>query len=223
MRHLRTFVASGLMLVASQAWAIKPFSADYDANWKGVQATAQMVLSQTEKNRWSYELSVNNQLGSTKQSTVFEERNGQYRPLSGSDHLQVLFKKVSIQAAYDWTRGEANWSGDIKADRAGPIKLQEGDLDSLLLNLAIIRDVATGKPLTYRLVDNGSVRQQTYQNLGRETITVDGKPHDAIKVARNSDDRQVIVWVVKGFPTPIRILQRKGDKDELELTLRSMH
>jgi len=39
---------------------------------------------------------------------------------------------------------------------------------------------------------------------------------------RSSDNKQVIVWIVDGIPTPARILQRKNGKDELELTLRAV-
>ena len=31
----------------------------------------------------------------------------------------------------------ATWTGDVKPDRAGPVKLQAGDLDAMLINLAI--------------------------------------------------------------------------------------
>lgn len=211
-----------LLLAVAPAWAIQPFAADYNANWKGVQASARITLSQASGNRWNYELSIDNQLGSARQSTVFEERNGTFRPLSGVDTTQLLFKKSRKNATYDWAQHEARWSGDVKSDRVGPVKLQDGDLDGMLLNLAIVRDVAAGKPLSYRLVDNGVARPQTYQNLGRDTVTVDGKPRSATKVARSSDDKQVIVWIVEGLPTPARILQRKDGRDDLELTLVSV-
>ena len=85
-----------------------------------------------------------------------------------------------------------------------------------------MRDVAAGKPLTYRLVDNGVARAQTWQNLGKDTVTVGGKPRTATKVSRSSDNKQVIVWVVDGLPVPARILQRKDGSDELDLVLKSV-
>lgn len=224
MNALRTAAALALLLATAPALAVKPFVADYNASWKGVSANARIALSPSGANRWNYELSVNNSLGSSRQVTVFDEQGGHFRPLSGMDTTQLLFKKIQKNASYDWIKNEARWSGDVKADRTGPVKLQNGDLDAMLLNLAIVRDVAAGKPMAYRLVDNGTARQQTYQNLGKDTVTVDGQSRSAIKVARNSDDnKQLIVWVVDGLPTPARILQRKDGKDELELTLKSVH
>lgn len=211
-----------LLLAASQAWATKPFVADYEANWKGVQANAQISLNRGSGDRWNYELSVSNQLGSSRQTTVFEEHGDHFRPLSGVDATQVLFKRSQKNATYNWARREAHWSGDVKPDRVGPVKLEDGDLDGMLINLALVRDVAAGKPLNYRLVDNGVARPQRFQNLGKDTVMVGGQPRTAIKVARSADDKQVIVWIVDGLPTPARILQRKDGKDELELTLKSV-
>lgn len=222
MNARRLFALLLLLLATAPAWALKPFVADYDASWKGVQANAQISLSRTAGDRWTYELVVSNQLGSSRQTTVFEETGGSFRPLSGVDATQVLFKRSQRNATYDWTQREARWSGDVKDDRAGPVKLEDGDLDGMLLNLALVRDVAAGKPLNYRLVDNGVARPQRFQNIGKDTITVAGQPRTATKVARTGDDKQVIVWVVDGLPTPARILQRRDGRDELELTLKSV-
>ncbi len=213
-----------LACLASPAWAVKPFVADYAATVKGaIHADAQMKLTSAGGDRWRYELSVESPIASLRQSTLFEERNGVFRPLSGSDSTQMLVKKSLKKAVYDWEAGEARWSGNVKADRAGPVKLQAGDVDAMLLNLALVRDVAAAKPLSYRLVDNGVVRQQVYQNLGQETIVFAGKSRTATKVSRTTESKQVTVWVVEGLPVPARILQQDDGKDALDLVLKSVN
>ena len=89
------------------------------------------------------------------------------------------------------------------------------------LYLAIVRDVAAGKPLTYRMVENGRAKAMTYQVAGKERITVAGKPQDATKVVRTDGDKQTIVWVVADAPVPARILQREKGQDTIDLTLKS--
>ena len=223
MKSLRTTALLSLLLAAAPAWAVKPFTAEYEASLLGgISADAQMTLASAGGDRWNYVLSVDSPVASLRQSTVFEDRGGAWRPLSGNDSSQMLIKKSQKNASYDWTKGEARWSGDVKADRAGPVKLQDGDLDAMLLNLAIVRDVAAGKPLNYRMVDNGVVRAQAYQNLGKDTVTFAGKPRSATKVSRTSENKQVIVWVVEGLPVPARILAKKDGKDELDLVLKSV-
>ena len=222
MKTMRSTALLTLLLAASPAWAVKPFVANYQATLKGVQAEAQLVLAAAGPNRWNYSLSIENPLGVVRQTTVFEERGDAWRPLSGADTTQMLMKKSQKNATYDWTKREARWNGDVKPDRMGPVKLQDGDVDALMLNLAIVRDVAAGKPLNYRMVDNGNARQQTFQLLGKEAITVGGKSQSATKISRSSDGKQVIVWVVEGMPVPARILQRDNGKDSLDLVLKSV-
>ncbi len=223
MRSMLPATALLLACLASPAWAVKPFIADYQATVKGaISANAKMTLASAGADRWSYELSVNSPIASVSQTTVFEDRAGNWRPLSGSDSTQMLIKKSQKNATYDWASGEARWTGNVKPDRMGPVKLKAGDVDGMLLNLVIVRDVAAGKSLTYRLVDNGVAREQVYQNLGQETITVSGKPAVATKVMRNSDNKQITVWVVPGLPVPARILQQENGKDALDLVLKSV-
>lgn len=219
---LRAATLIALALPSLPALAIEPFTADYQASYMGLQANGTMSVVAQGNNRWRYSLNIRNQVANLSQNTVFDEKDGRYRPLSGSDHSLMLIKKKNVDATYDWDKREATWSGDIKPDRAGPVSLQAGDMDGLLMNLALARDVAAGKPLNYRMVDNGVVRAQAYQTLGKETVTIGGKPRQATKVSRTSENKQVIVWVVEGLPVPARILQKKDGKDELDLVLKSV-
>ena len=204
MKIFRIATAFLLLLACLPALALQPFTANYDASWKGVSADATITLSTAGNDRWRYELSINNRLGSARQMTLFDESGGAFRPLSGLDTAQLLFKRSRVETTYDWSRLEARWSGDVKPERSGPVPLMAGDLDGMLLNLALVRDVAAGKPLNYRLVDNGSARAQSYRVLGTETITVAGQARTATKIMRSSDNKQVIVWIVDGIPTPAR-------------------
>ena len=223
MKLLRSTALVALLLAAIPAWAVKPFTADYKASvMGGISADAQMTLASAGGDRWNYTLSVESPVATLRQSTTFEDHDGAWRPITGNDFTQMMFKKSQKNASYDWAKGEARWSGNVKPDRVGPVKLEQGDLDAMMLNLAIVRDVAAGKPLNYRMVDNGVVRQQSYQNLGQETVTVSGKPRSATKVSRTSENKQVIVWVVEGLPVPARILQKKDGKDELDLVLKAV-
>lgn len=214
--------AATLLLVSAPAWAIDAFTADYQASYKGMQATGTMTLAPEGNDRWRYTLAISTALAKVRQSTVFDEHKGQWRPISSEDETQVLVKKSSKIADYDWNQGVANWSGDVKPKRAGPIKLQAGDMDALLINLALVRDLAAGKPLKYRMVDNGRVKQLDYQVSGKENVTIDGEQREATKVVNTDGNKQTIAWLVEGMPIPARILQRKDGKDDIDLQVRSV-
>jgi len=216
-------LGAAFLIASAPALAIKPFTADYQASYMGLQGDGQMTLTPAGGDRWKYTLAIRSALAQLSQTTVFDDNGGKWRPLSGNDSSSLLIKRSSKNATYDWSKGVANWSGDVKGDRNGPVALQAGDLDAMLLNLAIVRDVNAGKPLNYRMVDDGRAKQMSYQVAGKETITVEGKPREATKVTRSDGDKQTVLWVVEGLPVPARILQRKDGKDEMDLQLTSLH
>ena len=219
-----SLIAAAALAVASlPALAVQPFQADYSANYMGMQANGRMTLVAAGANRWTYTLDIHSTVANLTQSTTFDQHGGQWRPLSGTDSSLLLIRKSNKNATYDWGSGQARWSGDVKADRSGPIPLKAGDMDAMLINLAIARDVQAGKPLEYHMVDDGRAKQMTYRVAGKESITIGGKPQQATKVTRTDGERETLLWVVDGLPVPARILQRKNGNDEMALQLKSFH
>lgn len=212
----------GLLAAAVPALAMEPFTADYTASYMGMRADGTMTLARESGDRWKYSLRIRNQVADLSQVTVFDEHQGTLRPLSSSDSSVALIKRKSVQANYDWKAGQATWSGDVKPERRGPVKLQPGDMDALLINLAVARDLAAGKPLSYRLVDEGRAKPLRYEVAGKEQITVAGKPRQATKVVRRDDKRETIAWIVAEMPVPARILQRENGQNTIDLTLKAL-
>lgn len=221
-RPLALIAAAGLALASLPALALQPFTADYQANYMGMQATGTMTLAAAGNDQWKYTLQIQNQLANLTQSTTFDERNGQLRPLSGNDSSVLLVKKRNVQAKYDWNANQATWSGDVKPERRGPVPLKPGDMDALLINLAIARDLHAGKPLTYRMVDEGRVKPMTYTVVGKENIAVNGKQQQATKVSRTDGNKELIAWIVPDLPVPARLLQKENGQDSLDLTIRTL-
>lgn len=213
------FAASAL---AAPAHALEPFAADYEAHYMGLSATGSMTVEPQGGDQWKYTLKISNQMAQLTQTTLFEDNNGQWRPLSGTDASLLLIKKIRRSAVYDWGKGEARWSGDVKPERAGPVPLQTGDVDGLLLNLAIARDALAGKPLRYRMVDEGRAKPMNFTVAGKESISIGGKPRQATKLVSTNGNKQMLIWVVDGLALPARILQRKDGKDDIDLKITSV-
>ena len=221
-------LAAGTLLAlgaaaSSVAGDIKPFTAVYQANYMGIQGDGLMTLASAGANKWRYSLEIDGTMAALNQTTVFEARGDELRPLTNSDSSSVLVKRRNKNATYDWAKGEARWTGDVKPERAGPVKLQPGDLDAMLINLVITRDAAAGKPLRYRMVDDGRVKQLNYQVTGTEAITIGGKSQQATRITRTDGNKQEVVWVVDDLPVPARILRRKDGQDEMDLRLKSVN
>lgn len=219
-RRFATVLAGfALALATLPALALEPFAADYQARYMGMSGNGRMTLERQGAGRWKYTLNIQAAVGSLTQVTVFEDHAGGWRPLTGSDASLLLVKKIRRNAVYDWAAGQARWSGDVKPERAGPVALQPGDLDGLLVNLAVARDAAAGKPLRYRLVDDGRAKPMAFTVAGTEPVSVAGKTHQATRLVHRNGNKEMIVWVVPAYPMPVRILQRKDGKDDIDLRM----
>ena len=217
----RLALLASLVALSAPALAIEAFSADYQATAMGMQGDGKVVISAQPNNRWQYAMTVKNQLVDLSQKTIFDEQKTWLRPISSSDLSRLLVKKVAVNTNFDWIKNQATWTGDVKPERAGPVTLKTGDMDALLVNMAIVRDLAAGRPLTYRLVENGRVKPMTYQVAGKEKITIGGESREATKVTRTDGKRETLVWVVPDMPIPARILQRENGSDFIDLKLKA--
>jgi len=221
-----------LACFAVPALALEPFAADYRASYMGINANARMSLAE-EDGRWNYRLELTGAGVRLIQSTLFAVQtragNELWQPLAGEEIRRgesglgaLLVKNRSIQAAWDWEKLEARWTGDTSPERAGPVPIQPGDVDAMLLNLALVRDVQARKPLRYRLVESGRAKEQRFQRAGSEEISLNGETRRALKVIREDGSRRITAWVVDGLPVPARLLQQRNGRDEIDLRLIGM-
>lgn len=227
---LSGLLLSGALLAAAPALALEPFNAEYRASYMGMQATGNMTLARNGQDQWEYKVEVAGMGARLTQSTTFDEHDGHWRPLKSVDSqagesglAAMLVKNRSVEAIYDWDAKQARWSGDVDSDATGPVQLRAGDMDGMLINLAVARDAAAGQPLNYRLVEDGRVRGQQFRVDGTETISVAGEQREATRVVRTSGRRETIAWVVDDLPVPARILQRRNGRDHLDLQLQSFN
>lgn len=228
----RLLAAATLLLAgaaaASAAWALEPFSAHYSANFMGMQGEGRMTLARNGQGQWEYRMEVQGAGARLTQSTLFEEQDGRWRPLRSEDSQAgesglalMLVKNETVTTTYDWNANQARWSGDVSDEERGPVALRPGDMDGMLINLAVVRDLAAGKPLRYRLVEGGRARTQAFAVDGTETITVNGREREATRVTRTSGRRETTAWIVDGLPVPARIQQRRNGRNHIDMRLTS--
>lgn len=216
---------------------LEPFIANY-AVFDGGRALGNATLQVADQgaSRWRVDLGLkgNGLMRMTglnlQQSTVFQESDGQYRPLSQALVKRVFLANRKTVGTYDWNAGSARWTGDIKETRRRPVPLQPGDMSGLLINLAVIRDAQPGQVLRYRFVDDGRVRDHVYQVAPQtEVVQVGDLSYDAMRVERvppagsAPGSERTVLWVAAGVPTPIRILQREDGQDGTDLRLIEYH
>ncbi|MFP7722049.1 DUF3108 domain-containing protein [Lysobacter sp. A3-1-A15] len=208
--------------------ALAPFVARYTVSDNGRSLGDATLRLVPQGPRWRVDLTMN---GSglfriaginAEQSTLFEDRGETYRPLTQATVRRTVFTQRKSVGTYDWRSRLARWQGDVKEHRRAPVALIDGDMSGLLINLAVIRDAAPGRTLQYRYVDSGRVREHRYVVARElEPVTVGELKYNAMRVSRIEDAQgdETVIWVAKGVPTPIRMLQREGGKDTYDLRL----
>jgi hypothetical protein len=224
---LSTLGLSTLAPIAS-ADALQPFVATYQVFHEGHQlGDATMQLSQLDAPRWRIDLGMKGRglmrvTGlNVQQSTLFDSHGASLRPLSQSTVKRAFLSSRKSVGVYDWNTRRARWTGGVKKTRTAPVALQDGDMSGLLIDLAVIRDAEPGRTLHYRFVDDGRAREHTWVVAPQtEGISVGELSYEAMRVERNEDGGdQTILWVARGVPTPIRILQREDGQDATDLRL----
>lgn len=208
--------------------ALFPFNARY-AVFRGGKPLGDATLDLAQAGgRWRIDLRLEATHGlmslaniDIEQSTVFDEVAGTFRPLSQSTVKKALFSRKQVTGTYDWAQGQARWTGDVKKTRRAPVPLKAGDMNALLINLAVLRDAAPGATLHYRFVDDGRARDQEYRvAAAREAQVVDDLAYAALRVERvHGTGVGMTFWVVESVPTPIRIVRHDDEDGDIELRL----
>ena len=232
MNRILTTLALLLLLFSAQASAaLDPFIATYEVWVNGkLQGQSVTTLSRTDGGRWRYEVRMAGTRGMARflgaevdQTTTFELRDGRPRPLTATSYSKVMLKTTERSGEYDWSRGEARWSGDLKAERLGPVALEPGDLNGGLINLTLAQDVQArphpGTVIDYRLVDEGRVRDYRYRVETHEPVSIGDSQRDALRVVRDAGNRRQIAWVVDGLPVPARVLEERDGKPRYDFRL----
>lgn len=213
----------------SPAEVLQPFVASYQVfNGGKALGEATMQLVRQPPALWRVDLNMRGTRGlmglagiNAEQSTVFQSIGETYRPLTQATVNKSLFTRKKTVGLYDWASSSARWQGDVKKTRSQPIVLQDGDMSGLLINLAVLRDAEPGKVLKYRFVDDGRVRDHHYVVAqAMENVTIADIDYNAMRVDRVAGgNQQTSIWVVKGVPMPIRMLQRENGEDTYDLRL----
>lgn len=221
--HRTRTLAFALVLLAALApahAALQPFTAQYSAKYKGIPVSGVMTLAPRGQ-QWTLAMNVSNVAASMSQATLFTEARGRFMPLGGSDQASYLGQRKTVPARFDWRAMQASWSGDAKASRRGPIAIRAGDVDGLLLHLALARDVPANAPLSYRVIENGKARPMSFRRAGTESVTVNGRAMQATRVVHSSDGKTTTAWIVAGVPVPVRLVQSEGGSETVSLRLSS--
>jgi hypothetical protein len=208
---------------------LKPFKANYSAEWKGVTAaTSTLELRHGSGETYVYE-SVNKPLGmfrlalpdSLTQISTFRLSDGQIVPVEfrGSDE-----KERPVDLKFDWNARRV--TGKAK-DHAVDVEIPVGVQDPLSLQIASLRHLAKGSlQSTVALIDgDGKLKEYEMRQEGKTDIeTALGTLDTIVYTSRRSgSDRMTRTWVAPALGyLPVKAERIRKGKVEFTLRIESV-
>lgn len=221
-RTLRSRLALLLVLIVLAGSAVaapRTITARYEVGYNGYSAQGRVQVTPRPDGRWSMTLQFGNLFASLQQATVFDRQGGALRPLGNSRVIKAPLTHRTVVGRFDWHAARWSLAGDVKPGHRGPVALNPGDLDPLLLELALVEDVRAGRPTRYRVLENGRARLLDYRRLASEPVTVEGRARQAIKLFASEGGKRYVAWIVPDLPLPVRLLQSEAGGDTIDMRL----
>lgn len=210
---------------------VPAFTADYEVHRNGKRiGAAQVSLAYDSNGRATYATHTEGTRGMARllgvdvsESSTASWINCKYRTEAFQYEQKVAFSNKQQQFTIDWQQLRA--SGEYKG-KPWSIDVEPGYLDSLLVNLQLMTDIAltpeVGTEFTYTVIRNNRVKPYRYKALGQAQVDTPLGPVDTLHVARirdTSSDRESEVWMdLSRFALPI-VIRHVEDGDVLQMRL----
>ena len=156
-----------------------------------------------------------------REESLFHYDGSNFWPISYEYRQLNSSKNRDENIAYDWTDRLARV--DYRGHESEPA-LTPGTIDRFLLQLAITVHAQGGKlERTYRVLDNGRVKEYSLRSTGKETISTPAGKFETLLVERvdNNKDKSLRVWLAPELHyLPVRIEQQKHNEETLRLVLK---
>lgn len=176
---MKTVLLSAMVyLTATAAWALTPYSAQYDLSWDvGVtlSGTASQMMRR-DQDTWRIEQTAKASLGSLNEMSLFRQNaQGQILPLEFVRKTQILGRTKQQQYRFNWNQRE------VMLDEQR-LELEDGVFDPLTLQLELRQALNESRPLKIKLADRGRIREYPIENLGIQRIETPAGAVDAIQL-----------------------------------------
>jgi len=207
-----------------------PFTARYRASILGGLATVgeyRVSLSRIGPDRFRYQALSRSTglLAWFRRETILERSDwtllgGRIRPLDSLYERTRDGRTRRARTHFDWSAMRA-----VQYRRGGEavLPLRDGILDRILFQLALMRDLRTGRrPLTYRFIDAGRVKTFRFTIMGGARVQTPIGTFDTVRLERLPlpGERADYVWAAPRLCyLAVRITYRRAHRPDLDLLL----
>jgi hypothetical protein len=207
---------------------LKPFRANYIAEWKGMTAASSTIeLRHAGPDTYTYS-SVNTARGlfrmafpdALTQISTFRIADGRVIPVT---YRGIDEKERPIELNFDWEKKRVS---GVAKERNVDLELPDGTQDAMSLQIASLRNLASGKlDASVWMIDANKLKQYELRLEGNARIETElGGLDTVIYVSRRANsDRFTRTWVAPALGyLPVRAESVRGRKVEVTLLIQSV-
>lgn len=226
-----------LVLLARSMWVSaddhhrpQPFVAVYKVEASGVKVgrmTRTLEFDADGSYRFTAVVESEGLVALLKPTRIAEESSGRWQdayplPLRYVHDKRSGKKRKETRLEFDWAAGRSRGTVNGIAIEA---VLEQGAIDKLSYQLALMRDLAAGvSDLQYRVADVGGAKSYRLERRADERVRVAGVDYDTVPVAYERDDgRRTVLWCAPtlGYlPVRIEYTEKDGQVTTAELSSR---
>lgn len=229
---LRIFFLSTLYVIllapiaaAEPAAPLKPFTATYEAKFRGFGVTATRELSGGNGN-WRLDFDVHSMFASIEEYSRFLDDQSQLRPQRYELHKSGLGRKqrLALNFENDAKSSDARRVVNLSDARRNIDNAPSDIQDKLSYQLQLALDLAAGKqPLQYQVADGRKIREYEFEVIGNEQLQTPLGAVDTIKVRRLRDgdaERATTIWFAPGWNYAlVKLVQHEDDGKNYQIEL----
>ena len=225
-----------LLLTVLAAWAsiagardLRPFTAIYEVHHSGARVgeTTLSLSRSPDSAHWEFHsrtqprgLAALIRRRDVVETSLFDVEGERLVPRSYFFDEGAGDGKRDSRIEFDWSAAKAQGRYG-KEDKE--IALSDGMLDRLLVQLAIMGDIAAGDlPQAYTIVDRNATKTYDFTLVGEEMLPTPAGQFDTVKVRRQrpGSSRATLIWAAVELDyLPVKMVQLKDDRPNTVLTL----
>ena len=231
----RFLIAAALVLapVAASAALPPPYTANYEVRRNGeALGTATVTFKPLPNGRYELKSSTVGSEGlaaiagvSVDERSIIRLAGGQPETVAYNYRQKLAWKTRERSMQVDAAAGRIT---STDKDKTYSPAYQAGVLDRNAITVALMADVAAGKPgdLQYLVPSRGDVEAQVYRSGKTERIETKLGPQSAIRVDRireTGNGRTTTLWLGQDHNyVPLRMLQKEPDGETIEMRIISI-
>ncbi len=181
--------------------SLKPFKAYYQAQFDlGISLSGEAIreLKALDNDQWLLSMNANTMMANIEESSRFEIRQEQLRPLQYNYKRKVFSKKKSSQQRFDWSSGTVL---STAKGRSTTLQVDQQTHDKVSYQIQLWNDLKSGlNQMHYTLANGNRLKALVFNRVAEETVTTPAGRFETIKVVRDrgaGSARTTTLWFAK--------------------------